>query len=116
MAIALAIIGFAFAAFCVWLGVRIINRRERWAKWTLATIVALTYPASIGPWYYVASRIGFDSPAVERTGWLYVPLLTADAYLLPECAATPYHEYFAWCAHQGLLARYRDEWKAPARD
>jgi len=24
------------AAFCVWLTVRIVNRRERWAKWTLA--------------------------------------------------------------------------------
>jgi len=27
-----AIIGIAFAAFCVWLAVRIVNRRERWAK------------------------------------------------------------------------------------
>ncbi|HEY3966866.1 MAG TPA: hypothetical protein VGM05_20055 [Planctomycetaceae bacterium] len=31
----------AFAAFCVWLGVRIVNRRERWAKWTLAATLSL---------------------------------------------------------------------------
>ncbi len=24
----------AFAAFCVWLAVRLVNRRERWTKWT----------------------------------------------------------------------------------
>ena len=31
----------AFAAFCVWLTVRIVNRRERWAKWTLAVVVGM---------------------------------------------------------------------------
>jgi hypothetical protein len=35
MAAALSIFGVAFAAFCMWLAVRIVNRRERWAKWTL---------------------------------------------------------------------------------
>jgi drug/metabolite transporter superfamily protein YnfA len=44
MAVALSIFGVAFAAFCVWLTVRIINRRERWAKWT---VVALTAFAAI---------------------------------------------------------------------
>jgi hypothetical protein len=33
----------AFSAFCVWLAVRIVNRRERWAKWTgVGLIVVLT--------------------------------------------------------------------------
>jgi hypothetical protein len=32
MLIVLSAIGVAFAAFWVWLAVRIINRRERWAK------------------------------------------------------------------------------------
>lgn len=52
MDIALSIIGVAFAAFCVWLGIRFYNRRERWAKWTLAALavlVLLVYPLSIGP-------------------------------------------------------------------
>ena len=41
----------AFAALCVWLTVRIINRRERWAKRTLAAVVVVPvlYVLSIGP-------------------------------------------------------------------
>jgi hypothetical protein len=42
----------AFAASCVWLTVRIINRRERWAKCAGAGLVLLAlvgYPLSIGP-------------------------------------------------------------------
>ncbi len=38
MAILLAVLGVGFPAFCVWLTVRFINRRERWAKWTLAGV------------------------------------------------------------------------------
>jgi hypothetical protein len=57
MAVALAIFGVAFAAFAVWLGVRIVNRRERWVKRTAATIVAVVilYPLSSGPasWLWV---------------------------------------------------------------
>ena len=30
----------AFAAFCVWLTVRVVNRRERWAKWTAIAAIA----------------------------------------------------------------------------
>ena len=52
---ALAILGIAFAATCIWLGVRIVNRRERWAKWTAAALVVVTagYPLSWGPVYAV---------------------------------------------------------------
>src|SRR5580765_2867040 len=58
MAIALAITGIAFAALCVWLTVRIVNRRERWAKRTLAAVVGLPvlYVASTGPVNWLASR------------------------------------------------------------
>jgi uncharacterized BrkB/YihY/UPF0761 family membrane protein len=28
-----ALSGIVYAAFCIWLAVRIVNRRERWAKW-----------------------------------------------------------------------------------
>jgi hypothetical protein len=53
--IILPALAVAFAAFCVWLAVRIFNRRERWAKWTLATVVGLPvlYAAAFG----VAIRI-----------------------------------------------------------
>jgi hypothetical protein len=42
--ILLPALAVAFAAFCVWLMVRIINRRERWAKWALAAVVGLGLP------------------------------------------------------------------------
>ncbi|MBI3861954.1 MAG: hypothetical protein HY290_08655 [Planctomycetia bacterium] len=52
MNILLPALAVAFAAFCVWLTVRIVNRWERWAKWTLAGVVAISvligYPLSIG--------------------------------------------------------------------
>lgn len=37
--IILPALAVAFAAFCLWLTVRIANRRERWAKFTLAAVV-----------------------------------------------------------------------------
>jgi hypothetical protein len=44
-------LAIAFAAFCVWLTVRIVNRREKWAKRTAWTVVVLLllYPLSVGP-------------------------------------------------------------------
>jgi hypothetical protein len=49
----------AFVAIGVWLTVRIVNRRERWAKWTLAAVASLPvlYVLSYGPmswWLYNA--------------------------------------------------------------
>jgi hypothetical protein len=51
MSMVLPVLAVAFAAFCVWLVVRIVNRGERWAKWTLATVIGLPvlYVASFGP-------------------------------------------------------------------
>jgi hypothetical protein len=49
----LTFLAVAFAAFCVWLTVRIANRRVRRAKWTaVVIIVALLglYPFAWGPW------------------------------------------------------------------
>ena len=63
MPIALSIFGIAFAALCIWLTVRIVNRRERWAKWTLATAVGLPllYVASFGPacWWFSSPKPEF---------------------------------------------------------
>jgi hypothetical protein len=60
MDVLLPALAFAGAAFCVWLTVRIINRRERWAKWTLAVAVALPllYVLSIGPAAGALNRVG----------------------------------------------------------
>jgi hypothetical protein len=53
MTIVLPALSVAFAAFCVWLTVRIVNRRERWAKRTLLIIACglpLLYLGSFGAW------------------------------------------------------------------
>jgi hypothetical protein len=38
----LAVAGIAFAAVCIWLTVRIINRRERWAICTAAVLIVIS--------------------------------------------------------------------------
>ncbi len=54
MEIALAVIGVALAAFCVWLGIRIFNRRERWAillaVYVMPTILALAWARAFYLW------------------------------------------------------------------
>src|SRR5262245_39771496 len=35
MTLLLPTLAASFAAFCVWLTLRIVNRKERWAKWTM---------------------------------------------------------------------------------
>ena len=60
MTIFLSALGVAFAACCVWLTVRIVNRRERWAKRTLATVLVslpMLYLLSFGPacWWLAVS-------------------------------------------------------------
>jgi hypothetical protein len=53
------VFGVVFAAGCLWLTVRIINRREEWARWT-AIGIALTmfvgYPLSLFPILWLATR------------------------------------------------------------
>jgi len=70
MATALTVSGAAFAAFCVWLSVRFVNRRERWVKWTAAgVVVALLYPLSFGPACWITSRLNTGAgciPSVYR--------------------------------------------------
>ena len=41
MTILVPVLAVACAAFCVWLTVRIVNRQERWAKWTAVAIILL---------------------------------------------------------------------------
>jgi hypothetical protein len=82
-------LGICVSAFCFWLVIRIINRRERWAKRVLTTTLVLPvlYVAGFGPAAWLASwelapkglvawvyfpifRIAFDGP--ER--WFYKPV------------------------------------------
>ena len=74
MMILLPALAVAFAAFCVWLTVRIVNRRERWAKWTLAIVIGLPtlYVASFGPacWY-----AGDNETTIAAIFDVYYPIL-----------------------------------------
>jgi predicted permease len=57
MTILISTLAVAFAAFCVWLTMRIVNRRERWAKWTAAALVpVVAYPLSFGPACWLCNR------------------------------------------------------------
>ncbi len=59
-------LAIAFAAFCVWLGVRIVNRRERWAKRTAAVVaLALVYPISFGPAGWITGHLGHGADIVS---------------------------------------------------
>lgn len=49
--------GVALAAFCIWLAIRIINRREPWTKRAvIALALLLAYPLSFGPVCWINSR------------------------------------------------------------
>jgi hypothetical protein len=41
MALAVMIVGAAFGALCVWLTVRVFNRRERWAMLALSVVAGM---------------------------------------------------------------------------
>jgi hypothetical protein len=78
MSIVLPSLAVAFAALCVWLGVRVFNRRERWAKWTaaVALVVAfVVYPLSAGPFVWLYDR-GYISDDVAGPIWYaYLPII-----------------------------------------
>jgi hypothetical protein len=77
MSIILPALAVGYTAFCVWLTVGIINRRERWAKWTLiAVLVAAVvgYPLSIGPVLALHARGFFSYQTVEALVKFYGPL------------------------------------------
>jgi cytochrome bd-type quinol oxidase subunit 2 len=94
MRIVLPALGVAVAAFCVWLTVRIVNRRERWAKWTAILTLPMLYVLSAGPtgwliehkitppWFETASR------------WFYTPL-----FLLYVISPDPIKDALEWYEH-----------------
>jgi hypothetical protein len=76
MEVALEIFGVAFAACCVWLGVRVYNRRERWAKRTLFVLtiaVPLLYFLSVGPAQWIISRKMLSQDAIAHVTMFYGP-------------------------------------------
>jgi hypothetical protein len=63
----------AFAAFCVWLTVRIINRRERWAKGTAVVVgLPVLYVMSFGPACWLTSRMNSGAAMIPVA---YAPIV-----------------------------------------
>ena len=76
----LAAIGIAYAAFCVWLAVRIVNKRERWAKWALAVAIGMPVPyvLGIGPVVWLVEHRLLSETAAETIYW---PLNQSPAWI-----------------------------------
>ena len=66
----------AVTAFCIWLVLRICNRREKWAKrlaiWAAAVVLA-GYPLSVGPACWISSHTGRGAGNVSR---LFQPIFS----------------------------------------
>jgi len=63
MTILLAALAAAFAALCIWLTVRIVNRRERWAKWTIAGLILVS--ACLAVWWMTSPQEGILFDPIE---------------------------------------------------
>jgi hypothetical protein len=74
MAVALSIVAIAYAALCVWLTVRIVNRKDRWAKRIALWLVA-AYPISFLLMYLARSRNVISVRFVNQAEVLYRPLI-----------------------------------------
>jgi len=104
MTIVVSVLAVTFAAFCVWLGVRIINRRERWARWTAVALVALlvAYPLSC-PWVWIIFvRVGEPAWAEPVFGSYYAPYSWALRHA-PESVQRWEEKYSFWCISDGGL-------------
>jgi hypothetical protein len=112
MSIVLTALAVAFAAFCIWLVVRIINRRERWAKWTLGATLSLPllYVLSFGPvcWWFtpgpepppvrdglLQDEVNLRGTSGRRLASFYWPLGWLAAYG-PKPISRPIRSYATW--------------------
>jgi hypothetical protein len=88
-----------FAAFCVWLVVRITNRRERWAKWMLAVVfsVPVLYVASFGPACWATAERN-DSNEWNPVMLAYWPIGCVRWYSY----SGPIVEFLDWWANLGV--------------
>ncbi|HEY3965394.1 MAG TPA: hypothetical protein VGM05_12635 [Planctomycetaceae bacterium] len=78
-------LAFVFAAICMWLAVRIVNCRERWAKRTLAATVGLPilYVLSFGPACWLTAKpndVDVDRPALIMTAYWPIGYFRSNTY------------------------------------
>lgn len=69
-----AVLAVTVVAFSLWLAVRILIRREKWAKRTgvILLVLLLGYPLSLGPACWNSSRLRWGNQFVS---WIYRPLI-----------------------------------------
>jgi len=91
----LSILAIAFTAFCVWMTVRIVNRREQWAKWTLAIVVAsILYVASFGPARAAYVHRIVPEWTYKPMAWFHLPIIWMLPRLPNELVAS--YESYLW--------------------
>lgn len=77
MAFLLSALGLSFAGFCVWLTIRVIDRRERWAKRVAVALLIfspIVYVLSVGPTAWLDSRDLLPRWARDAGEHFYYPL------------------------------------------
>lgn len=89
----IACLGLGFPAFAVWLTIRIINRREKWAiRAGVVTLALLTYPLSVFPTCWLAGKKVLAAPVAaaiyDPYFWIeyHAPPAIQDAIL--QCATS----------------------------
>ena len=96
--LAVGMLAVALAAFCIWLTVRLVNRREKWARRTLAGLLVgmpVLYVVGFGPAIWLTK---LDDPWAPQTAAIYWPLGRAVVD-----APSVIREPLAWYA--GLFAQ-----------
>ena len=121
MTIVFAVVGVAVAAISVWLMVRIINRRERWVKWTAVALVVVLvgYPLSWGP-AIVFFDIAKPSPAIQHSVRQFFRPCVDFCWAGPEPMRGWYQSYVHWWERIGnylnhLLLRRHIALTSPSR-
>jgi hypothetical protein len=108
MSIVLPALAVAFPGICIWLVVRAYNRREVWAKWTLAGLVGLPvlYIASFGPACWFCSYLDADPPALAMVYRPLLRLMAARPVLVPRIAGNLTRSIYFYDLNDGALAWY----------
>ncbi|MBI3866707.1 MAG: hypothetical protein HY290_32905, partial [Planctomycetia bacterium] len=101
MTILLPALAVIFAAVNVWLIVRIINRKERWAKWTIAATLCLPalYVLSFGPACGLVERGTLN---ISNVAPVYRPILVV-MLRGPNWMRRPLDEYARLCGGEGTV-------------
>jgi apolipoprotein N-acyltransferase len=76
-AVTIPVMGGAHGAFTMWLSVRVINRRERWAKWMLVAAIGLPvlYVLSFCILVWIGPNSWMSDGVRRFLGWLFLPLI-----------------------------------------